>query len=528
VYERIAAYRAEEFEDRLMAMSSSVRVQAQKLPSETGPIIGKLDQSATTISLAAEQLSSIDLDKLVGRPMREAADEIEHRGMSSAPKAEKRAAQAVARSMKEQMALVRPQLVALKAEAPRVEFEAKRLERIHLKFDGNAERVTKAYQDFETAIHGDPKLRIAAAARQSIVIPLLIAVLITGIALSGVFLNFFLIQRPMAEIVGDGSKIGGIGLPTFAAMIVIFLEFVAGVVLMDAAGFTKLIPNFNAMSDTSRRIMFWVAFVFLVMFCALEIMLATVREQIIENEQATRELASSIFTAAPGANVDTATAAAAAAADVAAPAPTDGLAPVAEPAAMAAPAPAGPSPMLVMILGGLTLLVMAATALMGERLGEMGRKIGMGVAASCVVALCGVVLFNTPALSPSSEKMSTITMAQIILAGLIPWLLATAALPLETIIRNSVFLWHILWANVLIIFGSVFKAIGETMEHGFHSIHSSPPDEFAQKREAKRAAREAAEARRAEEAVEVKPRKADKRASKEEAALEAELARKAS
>ncbi len=282
VNERIASYRAEEYQDRLMAMSHGVRVQAEKLPGETGPIIGKLEKSATTIELAAERLSSVNIDDLAERPVQDAVKAIRDKGLENSHKAERSAARAVAVSMKEQMAAVRPQLVTLKAEAPRVARDAKRLQEIHAKFDANAKRVSDAYVEFEDAIHTNPDRRMAAAGRQSIVIPLLIATFITAIALSGVFLNFFLIQRPMAEIVGEGAKIGGIGLPTFAALIVIFLEFVAGVVLMDAAGFTRLIPNFSTMSETSRRIMFWVAFVFLTVFCALEIMLATVREGIIE------------------------------------------------------------------------------------------------------------------------------------------------------------------------------------------------------------------------------------------------------
>lgn len=500
VNERIASYRAEEYQDRLMAMSHGVRVQAEKLPGETGPIIGKLEKSATTIELAAEHLSSVNIDDLAERPVQDAVKQIRDKGLDNAHKAERNAARAVAVSMKEQMAAVRPQLVTLKAEAPRISRDAKRLQEIHAKFDANAKRVSDAYVEFEDAIHTNPDRRMAAAGRQSIVIPLLIAIFITAIALSGVFLNFFLIQRPMAEIVGEGAKIGGIGLPTFAALIVIFLEFVAGVVLMDAAGFTRLIPNFSTMSDTSRRIMFWVAFVFLTTFCALEIMLATVREGIIEAEQETRNLAISTFNApAPAEPV----------AVVEPPAAeTDAAAPVAETEVAAeepaAPAVVGPSPLIVGVLGFVGLLAMGAVAMMGEKLGRAGQFIGLAVAATCVAGLCAVSLI--PGLFPSTAApgggMSTITMAQILLAGLIPWLLATAALPLETIVRNSVFLVQIIWSLVLIVFGAVTKAIGEV-------FFALPPNGSPEEAEAKRKAKMDAKAR------DLEAREADQRAARE-------------
>ncbi len=509
INERIAAYRAEEYQDRLMAMSHGVRVQAEKLPGETGPIIGKLEKSATTIELAADHLSSVSIDDLAERPVQDAVKAIRDKGLDNAHKAERNAARAVAVSMKEQMAAVRPQLVTLKAEAPRVARDAKRLQEIHAKFDANAKRVSDAYVEFEDAIHTNPERRMAAAGRQSIVIPLLIAIFITAIALSGVFLNFFLIQRPMAEIVGEGAKIGGIGLPTFAALIVIFLEFVAGVVLMDAAGFTRLIPNFSTMSDTSRRIMFWVAFVFLTTFCALEIMLATVREGIIEAEQETRNLAITAFNTPSEAADPVAVVPPAAETDAGVVAPD--TAPVAAEPAEAAPAAVGPSPMIVSALGLLALLAMGAVAVMGEKLGRAGQFIGLAVAATCVAGLCAVSMI--PGLFPSTTApgggMSTITMAQILLAGLIPWLLATAALPLETIVRNSVFLVHIIWSIVLVVFGSVIKAIGEV----FYVLppHGSPED-AEEKRNAKK---------------EAKARERELRESEEQAARQARADQKA-
>ena len=156
--------------------------------------------------------------------------------------------------------------------------------------------MNKAFTEFEEIVRSEDRRKIAA--RASIVVPWVIAVLITTIALAGVFLNFFLIERPMAEIVGEGARIGGIGLPTFAAIIVIFLEFVTGVILMDAAGFTRLIPAFHSMSAAGRRVMLVVSFTFLALFSVMEMTLSIVREQIIEQDRETDRLAAADHRAA--------------------------------------------------------------------------------------------------------------------------------------------------------------------------------------------------------------------------------------
>jgi hypothetical protein len=159
---------------------------------------------------------------------------------------------------------------------------------------------------------------------------------------------------------------------------VIFLEFVAGVVLMDAAGFTRLIPTFDSMSDAGRRIMFWVAFGFLVAFSVLEVSLAIVREQIIEQEQLTRNMA---------------------------------VASLSAPEVAAVPA------------------------------GEAG-----AVPVSSDQAR-------------SQQGLQLITLAQMLLAAIIPWLLATAALSLESIVRNSVFILSIASSYAMIGLAFICKTI---------------------------------------------------------------------
>ena len=57
------------------------------------------------------------------------------------------------------------------------------------------------------------------------------------------------------------------------------------------------------------------------------------------------------------------------------------------------------------------------------------------------------------------------TFAQLILAGVIPWLLAAAALPLETIIRNSVFILSIFASFALIFLAFICKTISAVFKN---------------------------------------------------------------
>lgn len=385
--EKIASHRADELQDRMLVLEDRMGRRAEKLAKETGPVIARLDKSTHQLATSANELTEINLEDAAERAFRAALPSMESgRGLN---KLEKNIAQSTARAMNERLVPVRPALHIIKAEAPRVRELAEKLNKTQNEFNQSVDEVNKTFEEFEMIMRSEDRTKIAA--RASIVIPWLIAVIITAIALSGVFLNFFLIERPMAEIVGEGARIGGIGLPVFAAIIVIFLEFVAGVVLMDAAGFTRLIPAFHSMSDGARKIMFWVAFAFLSLFSVLEMTLSIVREQIIEQQQETQELAARLI------------------------APT--LAPADAPAP-AATADAAPD---------------AAT----------------------------------PADAEAAEQgLSLSTIAQLILAGIIPWLLAAAALPLETIVRNSVFMLSIVGSFLMLALAFVCK----TLAVGFKNV----------------------------------------------------------
>jgi hypothetical protein len=367
---RIAAHRAEELRDRMLVLEDRIGRRADKLPQELGGLATKLDAGAHSLETSAKALAGLDINLAAERAVRSALPRVEEgRGVHKVHKA----VGAVRVEMAEQIKRIRPELGVVQHEAPRLRKTAEKLAEVEARFTGAVDGVNKSFADFEECLRAE---RVTdkdgktikgnyedAAARQSILVPWLIALLISAIAISGVFLNFFLIERPMSEIVGEGSKIAGVGLPTFAAMIVIFLEFVAGVVLMDAAGLTKLIPVFHTMSDMQRRILFCVAFVFLMSFSVLEAVLALVRDQILLNNAETIRIAEGVDT---------------------------------------------------------------------------------GSTATSTGKLFGIQLS---------------TFAQVVLAVLIPWMLATAALPLETIVRNTVFIIQLIGAYALLITSFICKTL---------------------------------------------------------------------
>ena len=383
--EKIASFRADELQDRMLSLEERMGRRAEKLAQETGPMLKKLDKATHGLATSANELSDINLEDAAERAFRAALPSMEStRGLT---KVEKNIAQNTARTMNERLAPMRPALTTIRNEAPRLKEVAEKLQKIHHEHTKNTDDVNKAFVEFEEIVRSEDRKKIAS--RASIVIPWFIAVLITSIALAGVFLNFFLIERPMSEIVGEGARIAGVGLPAFAAIIVIFLEFVTGVILMDSSGFTKLIPAFHSMSHAGKRAMFIVSFSFLTLFSIMEMTLAIVREQIIEQDQAIDDLARGAL-----------------------------ISPILAPRAAtpdAAPADA------------------ASSAPKKELPGIFGLHFS--------------------------------TFAQLILAAIIPWLLAAAALPLETIVRNTVFMLSIASSFLLIALSFICKTIAVALKN---------------------------------------------------------------
>ncbi len=374
--ETVAAHRAEEYQQRLYRHNARI---ANTVSVDTGNVMdatGKLEVSAISIEGAARSLSDVNLS-------REAELEIK-RAMADKDTAKNtvKLVQNVKTALSAKVLEVRPDIQKIRQELPALQRNIERLHESEQKLSRAAESINADLAEFSEAIHSDD--RRAVAEKESIVIPWVLALLVMSIALFGVFLNFFLIQRPMAEIVGDDIRVVGLSLPTTAAIVVIFLEAAAGIVLMESLRITRLM-KISELSDSMRRVFLVAAVVVLLGFSAFEALLAFQREALIELDQRTQELAQGID-------------------------PVAGTAPVVD----------------------------AGDAAAGEE--DDAHENG--------------------------KSLSFALWAQVILAVIIPWLLATAAIPLETVVQN---LWFILRlaAHQILMFLSVLSKVLATAIRSF-------------------------------------------------------------
>lgn len=114
-----------------------------------------------------------------------------------------------------------------------------------------------------------------------------ISAFVVAIAMVGAGINFRLIARPMAEMVGGNVVVGGLRIAEIAALVIILLEVFMGVFLMEALRITHLFPVVHQLKD-SIRVKMAVIFLFLLtMFACIEAGLALMREILVQDEQAT-------------------------------------------------------------------------------------------------------------------------------------------------------------------------------------------------------------------------------------------------
>ena len=117
-----------------------------------------------------------------------------------------------------------------------------------------------------------------------------ISAFVLAIAIGGAMINFSLIARPMAEMVGGNRLLGGFRTSEVAALVIIFVETALGIFLMESLRFTRLFPIIGALQDRKRIIMAWIAFGFLFCLASIEAGLAFMREVLMEEDMATAAL----------------------------------------------------------------------------------------------------------------------------------------------------------------------------------------------------------------------------------------------
>ncbi|HQS17051.1 hypothetical protein [Reyranella sp.] len=122
-------------------------------------------------------------------------------------------------------------------------------------------------------------------------------VLILAVGIAG-WLNFALLERPMAEVVGDSYRIMGVPIYRLAALAIIVLEVAVGIVLLEALGVTTMFPQFERLEQKKgqRLAIIIVMTTALVVLALIEAALALTRDEISRLE---RELLGTLAGTAP-------------------------------------------------------------------------------------------------------------------------------------------------------------------------------------------------------------------------------------
>ncbi len=117
-----------------------------------------------------------------------------------------------------------------------------------------------------------------------------VSLFVLAIAIGGAVINFHLIARPMAEMVGGTSFIGTWRVADIAALVIILVEVSMGLFLMESLRITRLFPVIGALPDKWRVIMIWITLGLLTALASVEAGLAYMREVLLQDELATSAL----------------------------------------------------------------------------------------------------------------------------------------------------------------------------------------------------------------------------------------------
>ncbi len=180
------------------------------------------------------------------------------------------------RSVDQTLKRVDKNLTGMQQSAARIDEQVEKYRQIHAKSDQAEHTLTS-----------------------SATILFVISVIAIMIAAGGAFVNFWLIERPMAAMVGGSEYIvGDIQASYLAAMVIIFFETLMGLFLMESLGYTHLFP-LNSINNRMRRWLVWISFSILLILAGVEVALAVMRDLIISADIALKqELAGGAVTAA--------------------------------------------------------------------------------------------------------------------------------------------------------------------------------------------------------------------------------------
>jgi hypothetical protein len=148
--------------------------------------------------------------------------------------------------------------------------------------------IDRHMQEYEDIVRGQD--RAVSILQSSSVVQFFVSALVLCVAIGGAAINFSLIARPMAEMVGGTNFIGGFRIADIAALVIIMVEISMGLFLMESLRITRLFPVIGALPDKMRVRMVWITFSILLLLASIEAGLAYMREVLLQDELATGAL----------------------------------------------------------------------------------------------------------------------------------------------------------------------------------------------------------------------------------------------
>ncbi len=148
--------------------------------------------------------------------------------------------------------------------------------------------IDRHMQEYEDIVHGQD--RAISVLSSSSLVNFFVSAFVLFIAIGGATINFSLIARPMAEMVGGTSLIGNFRTADIAALVIILVEISMGLFLMESLRITRLFPVIGALPDKTRVRMVWITFSILFLLASVEAGLAYMREVLLHDELATSAL----------------------------------------------------------------------------------------------------------------------------------------------------------------------------------------------------------------------------------------------
>jgi hypothetical protein len=153
---------------------------------------------------------------------------------------------------------------------------------------GRSASIDRHMQEYEDMVHAED--RSVSVLSSSSLVYFFVSTFVLLIAVGGATINFSLIARPMAEMVGGTNLIGSFRTADIAALVIILVEVSMGLFLMESLRITRLFPVIGALPDKVRVRMIWITFSILFLLASVEAGLAFMREVLLQDELATNAL----------------------------------------------------------------------------------------------------------------------------------------------------------------------------------------------------------------------------------------------